>query len=156
MVQAAPQMLLDELEGLVKLAEESSAEVDRIKNAVDKIRTNGIVSIGSIYLVVSGLSYLSLQLTNSVPPKSDPVLSVVGVAVGVLVGAAFLYLFANKMARYKALKQSLKVEREIHDRLVVMVDEQMRRIKNEFGVSPVILATLEMRIRRLDRSERGA
>jgi hypothetical protein len=55
--------------------------------------------------------------------------------------------------RWKKIKREIKVKKDIHNKLISLIEDQRTRVKSYDAMSQVALATIEIRVRRLDRTD---
>ena len=142
-----------ELEELMELAEASTANVDRLSDSVDRSKNQS-------WLAVIFISFLSAVLAGSatlIQTKNiqfDTVSQYVLVA-SLLLSLVFLISFSitivNRTSRIKRLKRDLMVETDIHHRLLSMIDQQLQRVVHGGNYSPVHLAIIDIKVRRMMR-----
>lgn len=152
-VDTSQNQQVSELEGLLQLAEQSSTKIDQLNTAIARIRQRIIIATMVAYLAFSGLAlgapYLE-EVSKSISSTSYAKALLVILAITCTIFAVVL-LFIN-FSQLRVLKRVFRVEKDIHDRLILMVDEQLRRL-NSNTLTAVARATIEIRVRRLDRSD---
>lgn len=148
-LKVASELLFKELEGIIKLAEESSANIDKIVSSINRIRQQNVFMSLAAYIVISTMGYLAYSFDVS-GDISKPLKLTIFTSIIILF--VFFYVLMKKVQQIRYLRRSLRVEEDIHHKLIIMLDEQLERVKAETNLSPVVRATAEMRIRRLDRT----
>lgn len=147
---------LAELEDLYRIAENSTANLDRLEGDSDRLRIRGILAllVGYLFLVGAGLLFYFV--------KDEALLGGVKLgyfffpAASVLVGI-FLCLIAFELVRRrKSIGRERDIEIDIQKRLFVLISEQMSRASAYDEVSPVARAMYEIRARRMWRTDEDA
>lgn len=150
--------LVKELEDLLVLAETSAETIDRLVAMVDKVRVSLLGSVAVVYILASaGALALMRSFTAFEGASSGAELWLLGLgaaSISLAVGAA--YLGYSLFLRLTKARRELTVEKDIHDRIVSMIDSHKRRVYEYEALSPVALATFEIRMRRLDRTDKNA
>jgi hypothetical protein len=136
----------DELEGLLKLAEDATASLDRAEERLFNARTiMGALSVVGLALLFFGISFVS-GLKVSDPTDILPAIITLLIAV-----PASIFYF---MQRHQRLVLVVATERRIHRRVVLMVDNYFNYLERR-EISPVRLETYVVRAMRLDRGFGG-
>jgi hypothetical protein len=153
-------VLLDEpnhrdLLAILDLAEVSAAHIDGIKTRLDKAQ-NSLFFMLTISLSVLAFSvFVTVKTPLSIAINEANILGIyLSFAGGVLVGAGMCYILFQQWRSALALRTELRVEVEIHARLMSLIDEQKRRLRDFSGLPAVARATIEMRMMRLYRTNR--
>ncbi len=140
------EIIKKELDELLAIAERSTASIDSL---MDKRQETYLRIFG--YLLIAPTLVLSMGKA-----------SVVGKEFGLGGAAPFVvpilslfitYLIVAAALQYRKMKRTereLRLERNVHGRLVSLLDGQYRRMDSEH-ISSVARATIDIRMRRLDR-----
>lgn len=146
------ERLVDELNELVDLAEQSAKTIDELVERLDGARLKVLLSVVVLYALLISLGYFALYSGN------DYLISgswrVVSTALGLVVVGGSLSLLYSYFLRMRKTKRDLRVEQDIHNRLMGLIDGQKRRLDANDFFSPVAEATFSMRLKRLDRTDR--
>ncbi|WP_124551830.1 hypothetical protein [Methylophilus methylotrophus] len=134
---------------LINLAEEVTKNIDRITYDLDKARFNFIVSLAIAYsfvfvivLVEFGIIYIQ---------GDTPRLIIQLFSTSIMI---FVFFFSYRYSlRIKAIKRDYRIEKNIHDKLISLIDDNLRRVTNN-KLTSISFLTLDIRLRRLDRSDR--
>jgi hypothetical protein len=144
----------DELDELMNLAEKSTLSIDSIQQLMDKAFLQSIVGLLLSYLLVAGCLAFSISLDKQYNFSDVKLLRealVVLTIIGIFTGIMFFTTSWQKAKHRVKLRRSLAIELDIHARLISLIHDQFERIKTDGSLSPVSLATIEIRILRLQR-----
>ncbi|MBV4513294.1 MULTISPECIES: hypothetical protein [Pseudomonas] len=149
---SASERLVEELNELVALAEQSAKAIDELVERLDAARLKVLLNSAVLYALLISLGYFALYSGN------DFVISgtwrVVSTALGLVFVCGSLSLLYSYFLRMRKIKRDLRVEQDIHDRLMGLIDGQKRRLDADDFFSPVAEATFSIRLKRLDRTDR--
>lgn len=146
---------VQELEELLTLGEASTATLDKISQVVDKFRTQTMLSLIVGY-VVGAIAVGCVSMILDRKAASDTALFYLllgGAGLGFVVTTALIATVFTRFRQNRNALRELRVERDIHSRLISMIDQQMQRVIHSENISPVMRATFEIRVRRMERSE---
>lgn len=146
------KLIVQELEGLIKLAEECVNKIDSLTAAIDKVRVYfSVILMLSILMLGACLGFMyDVNKTNVTFFNATPVVFLLLLlACSLILGMS--WAVASGRSRYRSLKRELFAERDVHDRLITLIHEQSQRVAHRRAVTPVTFAMLEIRIRRLMR-----
>lgn len=144
-----------ELDALVSLAEDSTTRIDQLVESRDRAQMQfWLYLVGAYFAVVTATATL-IWLKEQQHTAPTFVLAIVAIgAVVALIGTGGLALLGRaRRQRVNQMRRDEMSERAIQHRLVSLIDDQMRRVEHRGEMSALALATLEIRLRRLDRSE---
>ncbi|MBL8236937.1 MAG: hypothetical protein JNM66_05935 [Bryobacterales bacterium] len=144
--------IVRELQDLVSLAETSSESIDRLNEVRER---NILATLFGGLMVYGGLILafvISLDSKGQIAALGAKYQIGAGAGAGTLMLAGVYTLYRALRSRER-VRHDLGVEREIHGRILSLIDDQMRRLEAGPVLSPVALVTLEIRIRRLYRGE---
>ncbi len=144
-----------ELFDLIELAEISTKQIDNLSKTLESYRN--IIMFFYLFLIASSLIlYYSLyryaRFDFRQQSEADLFLVLIAVAISLIVGFAFVIY--RRVVFSRKLSRELNVERDIQIRLMSLIDDQRQRVETLTEISPVAQATLEMRLRRLDRTKK--
>lgn len=151
----SPDKIIQEYEELIDLAGESSQTIDHVSQIVERTRVSVFSIIGVAYALMGGVGAAALasKPTRLDLTRFDGFLFFAGIALAVVLVAALLYLAFTRSLLLRRYRNTLETEREIHDRLMSLIDQQKRRVDLYDLLSPVAMATLDMKVMRLDRTK---
>lgn len=144
---------MEDLEGLIALAEKSISHIDFL---VQKALTGRVKLLASYLatglLVATGMLYFLGIFAQQGAERKDIYIQIIIIAAigGIVFGGSFITLLQSRSL--KRLRRDTLLEYDVIHRLTSLIDDQFRMVAIQDGVSTVQLATLEIRIRRLDRS----
>lgn len=146
------KQIAHELNGLIELAEECVNKIDTLTMALEKVRVYFMV-----LLVVSTLMAVACAGFALDVMKSN--MTIFDAGPGKLIFLAFcsamtigiVWVLAAGVSRRRTLVRELYAEKDVHDRLITLIHEQMQRVAHRSAVSPVSFAMLQIRVRRLMR-----
>ncbi|NEG63190.1 hypothetical protein GQQ23_12700 [Pantoea agglomerans] len=140
--------IIEDFEKLLDLAEESSKEIDSLLQVREKqrIRSLSILSIGYAFSI---FTYFTINYL--IPNLDKELYSLVFIAI--LISISFFFLYKNFFIT-KKISRELHIERDIHETLISMLDIQKQRLYETDEISSVSYAIYEIRLKRLDRTDR--
>lgn len=147
LIDAKYQRWLQETEELISLAEKSTLSIDNLLESNSKIKKKYIALAVLVYAFISSMF---VTLTTSTLRFSFNIDSII-ILSGTLFFSAMALWAVFLVQDSKKIKRDLQVELAIHSRLMSMLDDQIFSCPPYVEVSPVVIATFEMRVRRLDR-----
>lgn len=143
-----------ELNELIALAERSTATIDTL--AAEFSQGQLQILLTAFLTMVTTVSFLLVSLSAFVGSLSiggyQGVTQAAFITLSLSVGVGGIYVLHSRLMRLRRLKRDLALERDISARLLSMIDDQYHRVSRASPLSPVALATIEIRVRRLDRS----
>lgn len=140
-----------DLEELVSLAETTSKEIENMREAIVNSRESFIYKIIVAYgaAIAASFIYISVEKYESLSFFTIRFIQIL------IAGAGFvmlIYIFKNLMTakriRNKITKE-LKIEKEVHSKLISMVFDQFNRAKQLGTLTLISQALFEIRIQRL-------
>lgn len=146
--------VIKELDDLINLAEGSAKNVDHLQGTKEKYRFRSMLSLATGYGLLA-LSFLIYTNPSYVFKGDIPVfLEITPVIIGLFIFMGLFYWSFIMITKSRKIIGNLRVEHDIHERLLSMIDDQFKRAKLYGVLSPVSEATMEIRIRRLNRISR--
>lgn len=146
--------VVKELEDLIILAESSTSTIDTLFTDLDKCRSRKLMYYNSCFISILFEVILVKILVdiNFIGKNSELYILLFTILFFILLIACFM---ANKSLSMKAKRiyREIKIEQDVHNKLISIIEDQLRRIKMYDCLSQVALATMEIRIRRLDRTD---
>jgi len=141
------ESLKKELDELIAMAESSAASINTL---VDARRQKGL-TLG-IYLLIAVIPALLLLWSKELRFGEN-----LGAAHLVLLFLALLSSFLAfacflQFMKLREIGRDLNLERSIYGKLVSLIDDQFRRMESGKNLSIVMRATIDNRIKRLDRT----
>lgn len=147
--------VLQELGEMLNLAEESTANIDRFADHLDRVQLQMWGYAAGAYIVL-GLSLGTLAwVTDSYRQITTVIFitTVITAIVGIAASIGLGFVARARFLRLKSMRRDERAERDIQEKLISLIDEQTRRVKHDWTLSTISVATLEIRLRRLDRSD---
>lgn len=144
--------LVDELNELLDLAEQSAKTIDELVERLDGARLRVLLNVVVLYALLTSLGYFAFYAGGEYVITSS--LRVASTALGMVLVGGSLSLLYSYFLRMRKTRRDLRVEQDIHNRLMSLIDGQKRRLDDDDLFSPVAEATFSMRLRRLDRTDR--
>lgn len=146
--------IVQEYEELIELATDSSRTIDTLSEAMERSRSEYYAMIGVAYTIIFLCVAGTVQFGTSPSDRYSDVL--LYVAWGFIIISSFGALSISYFAfeRFKKIRRTrliLATELGIHQDLMSLIDQQKRRLDNIDILSPVAKATLEMKVKRLER-----
>ena len=146
--------IIEDFENLLDLAEESSKKIDVLLQVREKQKIRSIFSISVVYIfVVFTYFFVRYFLVDSYFMSSYKAVCVIFLGL-ILAISSFWIVYKNYFFMKKIIRE-LRIERNIHETLISMLDDQKQRLFYEKQLSSVALAIYEIRMRRLDRTDRN-
>ncbi|QDZ06991.1 hypothetical protein FPZ24_05445 [Sphingomonas panacisoli] len=152
-----------EFEELLELAQNSTATIDSFQQDFDRNRSTMLFSVLGTYAAmgVGIMAFFQADAYRRAAQFKNPnswidfpiTFLVLGAVVSILLGIWLLYLAYNRQRSVRSLRRAMRIEKEIHSRLMLLLDEQKQRVALYSSPSPVTLATYEIRIMRMHRPE---
>lgn len=146
--------MLTELESLIELAEASSNSVEKLKSELEQGTLQYFMFLFFLITTIT-ISWLVI-LSDDLPSLSKnytPLLSKIILSSFTIFSFAMAVVFVFKKIRsQRRTREEMILEMDILDRLISMIEDQYRRAERIQNISPVTLATISIRIRRLDKS----
>lgn len=137
------------------LGERSSQDIDKMLRDLAHLKILIIVQGAIIYLFAATLAWFFLEKPEfGLFIFSNKSFSVPLILLAAIVAIGLVYWLSSKFLRLQSLRRDLDFEHKILQRVVSLIHEQMRRVSDQLELSPVAIATYEIRIIRLDRSKR--
>jgi hypothetical protein len=156
MIDSSNESLIEsELEELVSLAEQSTNQIDDISTAiaVSEMRLIWPGLVCFVSLIISAFVIDNIQFLFGVQGDERLLIKLFLFLVMFSLVTSVGFLFKIRITEIKRMRRDLLLERDISGRLLSLIEEQIRRVRIENKLSPVTLATFEIRTRRLDRSK---
>jgi hypothetical protein len=144
--------LFDELNELVDLAEQSAKAIDELVERLDGARLRVLLNVVVLYALLISLGYFAFYSGSDYLISSS--WKVASTALGMVLVGGSLSLLYSYFLRMRKASRDLRVEQDIHNRLMGLIDGQKRRMDADDFFSPVAEATFSIRLRRLDRTDR--
>ncbi|UXZ95866.1 hypothetical protein K3169_26780 [Pseudomonas phytophila] len=144
--------LFDELNELVDLAEQSAKAIDELVERLDGARLRVLLNVVVLYALLISLGYFAFYSGSDYSISSS--WKVASTAFGMVVVGGSLSLLYSYFLRMRKTSRDLRVEQDIHNRLMSLIDGQKRRMDADGYFSAVAEATFSIRLRRLDRTDR--
>ena len=147
--------LVKEFNDIIELAEQSTKTIDNISLYIEQTR---IYFYGSLIplIIVALILYVSMFNAFGNYLRGDflryPV-PVIVMALSSFVAIISFYFTYTRISLLNRYRTELETEQEIHHRLLSLIDEQKRRVQSARGLSPVSMATFDMKIMRLSRGK---
>ncbi|WP_336234208.1 hypothetical protein [Enterobacter bugandensis] len=145
--------IIEDFEKLLELAEESSKKIDILLQVREKQKMRSIFSI----LVVYAFAVFTYFFTKYVFVGSyfmssykEAYAMVLLISVGFV---SFWIIYKNYFFVRKIIRE-LRIERNIHETLISMLDDQKQRLYHSEQISSVAFAIYEIRMQRLDRTDK--
>lgn len=142
-----------ELDGLLALAEGVTNNIDALSKTLDRFRNQIVIQFFTVYVFLFAAFFVFMPEGRSIffPYIGDSniyrTLFLIGMIFGLFFLLSFLYFILIKSRTISSIKRELDVEYDVHERLLSLIDQQMRMVR----MSMVSRALVEMRVRRLDR-----
>ena len=152
-----PARILSEYEELIDLAQRSTETIDALQSAIDKARTESLLGVFIFYLLLGAPVYIASRFRGKFETyiqTTAGVLTLLGSILSALVAFFAIYVIWIRLRRVRYELQSLRTEVEIHQRLLSLVDEQKKRVEMFNILSPVAMATFEIKTMRLHRNHK--
>jgi hypothetical protein len=142
------QSSVRDMSDLVSLAEASAQRLDQIDLQRERSLTLLLLgcAMGAIGIFIGVAIGSAIEQFAGIPARVAA--TVCGATLTLFTG----YSVGLFWSRRKRLTRSMFVERHVHERLVLLIDDQKRLLVGEGKLSSVAIATLELRISRLDRT----
>lgn len=137
---------VDELSELIAMAEKSSEHIDFLTDALARVKMS---IIGIAVALGACLSFLSLRFDQFDQFGRLDKYGVLSLAV-LMLSSGFFLAYA-RMLKMRRLFRDKLLEQDIAARLISLIEGLFSSIRRSEMVSPVTLATFEIRIRRLNR-----
>lgn len=156
-VQVSQDPRLKELDDLLILAEQSTNNIDRFLSVIDRLRTQFLLYIVVGYVLLGigfGLIFLERESQGLLSPLGFTVTRIAGIITASFIAGMSVWTAFSRQQRLRAVRRDAHTEHDIHARLLSLIDEQYRRVKQNGLLSSVGQATVEIRLRRLDRTDR--
>ncbi|WP_139188771.1 hypothetical protein [Variovorax sp. OV700] len=142
-----------ELDELIALAEQTTASKDALETELEKGRSQlwllfSVTTVGSVISMMAAISALlgGFQLAQYTIPSQ-----IILIVMALLFSVGGGYMITRRISFLQHIKRDLQLEREICLSLLSMIDDQIQRVLRRQTLSPVALATIQIRIKRLDR-----
>jgi len=140
--------IVADFEKLLALAEESSKEIDSLLQVREKQRMGLLFKTAIIY----GVGIITFLAINYFPRNLDRELYALACIAIIVLGSLFS-LYKNFFLS-KKINRELQIERSIHEKLISMLDIQKQRLYENEILSSVAYAIYEIRLQRLDRTDK--
>lgn len=146
------KIIVQELEGLIALAEDCVKKIDSLTAAMEKVRVYFIVLLVVASLMLGAcIGFASdVQKTGVTFFNAESVVIFFAIFASVFV-TGISWVLVLGVFRRRNLSRELEVEKDVHDRLISLIHEQIQRVAHRNSVSPVTYAMYEIRVRRLMR-----
>ncbi|WP_146257071.1 hypothetical protein [Stenotrophomonas maltophilia] len=144
---------LAELEELYKIAENSTANLDRLESESDRLRLRGTFSLLVGYLFIVGAVLLFKLVKDGALLDGVRLGYFVFPAASVFMGVFLCFMAFEFVRRRKSIGREREIEIDIQKRLFVLISEQMSRASAYDEISPVVRAMYEIRARRMWRTD---
>ena len=142
-----------ELEDLITLAESSAARIDSLTAIQEQSRFRFHLFTFAVYGAILFVGFYAKDIL----PRDSSSLTKLNAAFASFVAFTGLIAFFLITSFYKETRRNriisvdLRLEHEIHENLISLIDDQMRRMSYGRLFSPVAQAIYNIRIRRLSR-----
>ncbi len=143
-----------EYEQLIELANQSAEAIDAMQTERDKGRTTSLIGLICAYVLIGlPLAFIANLKNGAIFGQSNISNTIVfiGCLVSSMLSIFALFLAWSRLKRVRYVRKALDTEVEIHHRLLSLIDEQKKRVETFSHLSPVSMATLEMKVMRLHR-----
>lgn len=158
--KARPQhsiQVVAEFEELIQLAQQSAQTIDMMQSEADKARAESLFGLLMSYILlgapISAIAYFRTKEPFSVQTTYG-ILTLIGCFISAILAIFAFYVVWNRLKRARYQRETLKTEVEIHQRLLSLIDQQKNRVETLTDLSPVMMATLDMKTMRLYRRAR--
>lgn len=145
----------EELDELITIAEESAKEIDKLMGDKNKIIQQLLLIYSASFLFITSLLLLISFVDNMYLDKkiiNGTTSEILFAMFSIFTITYTVYSTYIKLIQLKFVKKSLLVEKDIHKSLITMLDDKFRQDKYNNKKTSVSLATAEMRIKRLNRT----
>lgn len=151
--QSSPRSPLEELSELIAMAEKSAADIDALAESITqaKISIIAITVATTVVTMICVIFMLNAAIGRFQHYGYDQLIQIGAAGLLALTISAGTYAAYTRLLRMRRLMRDLRLERDITDRLVSLIEPQFSWVRRVETVSPVAIATLEIRIRRLSR-----
>lgn len=143
--------VVQELEGLLNLAEASVHSIDKLMHALARAKASFYIACIAFYVVLVSIAGFIWGGYRSGDVISSLSITAAVCGLGIIFCLAMLWYVRVRLSYQRALKRELSVELDVRERLVSLIHEQLQRVVFEDSISAVTRAMFEIRIRRLDR-----
>ncbi|CAK7066679.1 MAG: hypothetical protein CITR_02955 [Citrobacter freundii] len=140
--------VIKDFEQLLAMAEESSEKIDSLLQIREKQKLRLIVFTIFTYSFAATLAIFKFY--SSLIPQ----FRIVFILASVIVIGACLWVIIKNIFIIKKMNRELHIEKDIHERLISLLDEQKQRLYQIESLSPVAHAVYEIRMRRIDRTDK--
>lgn len=140
--------IIEDFEKLLDLAEESSMKIDYLLQLREKQKIMLLSVTTAMYVLVMLTYFLARYLPIAVNKEIS-----VSLIFVIAITASSYFLFRHLLLM-KKLRRELYIERNIHETLISMLDTQKQRLLETDILSSVSYAIYEIRLKRLDRTDR--
>lgn len=140
-----------ELNELLKLAEESTANFDKLSSTIEKAQTSLFQNIFLIYILFT-LAVYGLTKPDLIGEKFILLTSAFS-AILMIFSAFYIRYTLTSFRRLKSLKRDAKIEHDIQQKIISLVDDQSRRVRRDGIINTITAISLDTRLKRLDRSD---
>lgn len=142
-----------ELEELIALGEQSSRAIDSMVEALGRLKVRiAFISVVIYFLIVASLWFVLELKQVSDFLRASHLIATPAALLGIACMLILVYWLSTKFKELQVLARDIKFERRVLQRVVSLIDQQMRRVNGRAELSPVALATYEIRIIRMDRT----
>lgn len=140
--------VIEDFEKLLDLAELSSKEIDSLLQFREKQKMRLLFTVSTLYI----FSIITFFVINYLPPEFDKEVILLALTIIGVTGLSF-YLYKHFFIS-KKINRELRIERNIHEKLISMLDIQKQRLYENDALSSLSYAIYEIRLQRLDRTDR--
>lgn len=147
------ESVVRELEDLFGLAEECVSKIDALTAALEKLWLGSLLFIFMFLLFVgafAGYVFSASAKMGFLSVLMSPGALIFSTLAAVIVAAGG-WVALSGQSRRRTLYRELYVEKDVLERLVTLIHEQVQRVAHRGSVSPVTFAMLQIRERRLMR-----
>jgi hypothetical protein len=142
-----------ELDELIKLAEVSAERVDSMIERAQRVRLIIAVTGMIVYIVVALAFWMASRFLAVNAANLNPeITTIISGALAAISFFAYLYWVHGRFREAQRLSRDVKLEREVLDRVISLIHDQLSRVTSYRQLSAVMRATFEIRVKRLDRA----
>lgn len=146
------KLIVQELEGLIKLAEDCVNKIDSLTAAIEKVRVYFLVLLMLLIIMLGAcVGFVFDVHKDNVTFFSASLGTLLFLLFACTFSIGVVWAIASGRSRFRYLSRELFAERDVHGRLITLIHEQAQRVAHRRAVTPVTYAMLDIRIRRLMR-----
>lgn len=136
--------ILKEVNELLTLLESISENENEIEKSIQKTIKRRYAFTLLFSLAIISIIYLSTYSTSTITSNHNLLI----LSTIILVGFTFIMELKNNIDEMRKLKSKIEMEVEIKHRIISIIHNQISRLDQEDLLSPILHATIEMRLRR--------